>query len=65
MNTLFDISPTPKPVNPNKCGKCKHFQRWECGGSIIGYCGKKRSNRTENKLMRTNARSEACELYEE
>lgn len=47
------------------CRSCKHRQRWECGGSVIQYCAKIKSNRTFNRLKKIKCTNEACELYEE
>lgn len=62
---LTDL-PTPQPKYPNKfCRTCKHRERWECGGSIIQYCGVRHSNRTFNKLLKIKVTNPACDAYEE
>jgi len=38
-------------------------QRHQKGGSIIQYCGVRRSNRTENGLLKIKAKNPACEQY--
>lgn len=66
MNTLFPDIPTPQPKHPDKfCRTCKHRERWECGGSIIQYCGVRHSNRTFNKLLKIKVTNPACDAYEE
>lgn len=66
MNALFPDLPTPQPKYPDKfCRTCKHRERWECGGSIIQYCGVRHSNRTFNKLLKIKVTNPACDAYEE
>ena len=74
--TLFDIrefEATPAPLTPKHrwieingytCRQCKHRQRWECEGSIIQYCGVRRSNRTENGLLHIKVTNKACYSFE-
>lgn len=47
------------------CRTCKHRQRWQCGGSVIQYCGKRKSKRTFNHLLKIKVTNEACCFYEE
>jgi hypothetical protein len=47
-----------------KCKDCKHSQRWRCGSKIIWYCGIRKSNRTQNKLLKIKANQEQCYLFE-
>lgn len=63
MNTLFDLSEIPKATK--FCRTCKHRERWQCGGSIIQYCGKRGSNRTFNGLLKIKVTNPACSYYEE
>ena len=58
--TLFKLQQENKT-----CRSCKNRQRWQCGGSIIQYCGIRESNRTFNKLMKIKCTRKACALYEE
>jgi len=46
------------------CNSCKHRQRWECGSKIIQYCGVRKSNRTENGLLKIKCNLKSCALYE-
>lgn len=58
MNTLFELP--PKKENYKTCLTCEHRQRWQCGGSIIQYCGIRKSNRTENGLLKIKCKTPAC-----
>lgn len=46
------------------CKSCKHRQRWQCGSKIIQYCGVRKSNRTENGLLKIKCNLKSCALYE-
>jgi hypothetical protein len=60
METLFEVS----PKFPNKtCLQCENRQRHQKGGSIIQYCGVRKSNLTENKLLKIKAKNPACEQF--
>lgn len=62
-NKLFDIPPT-EPGNPvNTCRSCDHRERWQCGGSVIQYCGARKSKRTDNGLLKIKVTDPACPLY--
>lgn len=64
MDTLFDLSQIPTAPEPTAfCRTCAHRQRWECGGSIIQYCGVRKSNRTFNGLMKIKVTNPACAAY--
>ena len=76
MYSLFDIREfegTPAPLTPKHrwleengytCRQCKHRQRWECEGSIIQYCGVRRSTRTFNNLLKIKVTNKACYMFE-
>jgi len=61
METLFDIT---EHQNSKTCRDCAHRQRWQCGSKVIQYCGARKSNRTENKLLKIKAGNPACNLFE-
>ncbi|MCB9073996.1 MAG: hypothetical protein H6552_00465 [Chitinophagales bacterium] len=58
---LFNI----KHKEYKTCRTCIHRERWRCGGSIIQYCGKRKSNRTFNNLKKIKVTDIACELYQD
>jgi hypothetical protein len=47
----------------NKCGKCAYIEKWECGGSFFFYCGRRKSNRTDNGLLKVKCKDAACSLF--
>lgn len=59
---LFDIPEQKQEVNAT-CLTCEHRQRHQCGGSIIQYCGVRKSNRTNNKLLKIKCKTPACGQY--
>lgn len=66
MNTLFDNEPIPQKSKPTKfCRTCAHLQKWACGGRYFFYCGIRKSNRTENGLLKVKCKNEACYAYKE
>lgn len=66
MADLFNYYGYVQPTKPDKtCRTCANRQRWHCGGSIIQYCGVRKSNRTFNKLLKIKVTNPACELYRE
>ena len=63
---MFDGYGFIEPKKPDKtCRTCANRQRWHCDGSIIQYCGVRKSNRTFNGLLKIKVTNEACELYKE
>jgi hypothetical protein len=60
MTLLFDI-PITKPEHT--CRTCEHRERWQCGGTIIQYCGVRKSNRTENGKLKIKVTDAACPQY--
>lgn len=47
------------------CGTCKHRVRYEYDHVVISYCTVRKSNRTQNGLMKIKARQAACDKHEE
>lgn len=45
------------------CRSCIHRERWQCGGSIIQYCGMRKSNKTQNGLLKIKVSDPACPIY--
>jgi hypothetical protein len=63
---LFDIPPVPpKPENvpEEKCGGCAFIERWSCGGSFFYYCKARKSNRTDNGLLKVKRGNAACTAF--
>ena len=46
------------------CRTCEHRQRWECRSKIFQYCGVRKSNRTDNGLLKIKCKNKVCGLYE-
>lgn len=62
--TLFDV-PEAKQVPDNglTCRDCDHRERWQCGSIVIQYCGVRKSNRTDNGLLKIRCKDKACTLF--
>lgn len=62
--TLFkNFKPKKSKSIKETCRSCNHRERWQCGGSIIQYCGKLSSNRTFNKKLKIKVTNPACEFW--
>lgn len=46
------------------CNSCKHRQRWQRNSKVIQYCGVRKSNRTDNGLLKIKCKDKACLLHE-
>jgi len=62
---LFEIPELEKGKDFKTCNSCEHRQRHQCGGSIIQYCGVRKSNRTYNGQLKIKCKDKACILYKE
>lgn len=62
MNQLFEIDPENQEVL-NTCKDCEHRQRWECNSKVFQYCGIRKSNRTNNGLLKIKCKDKACSLF--
>jgi len=60
---LFDIEPIHRNISQT-CNACKHRQRWQCNSKVFQYCGIRKSNRTDNGLLKIKCKDNACLLYE-
>lgn len=59
---LFEVE--PEDIKPTAfCRTCEHRQRWQCGGKIIQYCGVRKSNRTDNGLLKIKVTMPSCISY--
>lgn len=63
MEKLFEVEETI-PVIKNTCKDCKHRQRWECNSKVFQYCGIRKSNRTDNGLLKIKCKDVACMLFQ-
>ncbi len=53
----------PKQKITLTCRSCEHRQRWHCNSVIVQYCGIRRSNRTQNGLLKIKCKDKACGMY--
>jgi hypothetical protein len=66
VKKMIDLFPLDNPEsNGNTCNTCENRQRWQCGGRVIQYCGVRKSNRTDNGLLKIKCKDQACPLYKE
>ena len=65
MNTLFDLPKPDLTKTCKTCNTCEHRQRWTCNSKVFQYCGVRKSNRTQNGLLKIKCKTKACELYEQ
>lgn len=66
MTDLFNNEGYIEPNKPTKfCRTCAHRQPWECGQRTNQYCGIRKSNRTNNGLLKIKVTNPACEVYKE
>jgi len=63
MEKLFEIE-QQIPEIKNTCMDCEHRQRWECNSKVFQYCGIRKSNRTNNGLLKIKCKDDACLLFE-
>jgi len=64
MEELFEIDPIKIEINKT-CGDCEHRQRWECNSKVFQYCGVRKSNRTNNGLLKIKCKDDACLQFKE
>ena len=63
MNQLFEIEENVPEIT-NTCKDCEHRQRWICNSKLFQYCGLRKSNRTNNGLLKIKCKDAACLLFE-
>lgn len=70
MELLFElpeqtelIQRIPDELKGKTCNTCVHRERHQMGGSIIQYCGIRKSKRTENGLLKIKCKMQACSSY--
>jgi len=64
MKKLFEIKETVQGVT-NTCNDCEHRERHQCNSKVFQYCGIRKSNRTDNGLLKIKCKDVACTLFEE
>jgi hypothetical protein len=65
QETLFDNEIFDEPLKPSSltCNTCEHRQRWQCNSVVVQYCGIRKSNRTDNGLLKIKCKTAACSHY--
>jgi hypothetical protein len=64
MNKLFEIEKQdPKVINT--CLDCEYRERHQCNSKVFQYCGIRKSNRTNNGLLKIKCKDAACSLFKE
>lgn len=63
MDDQFKLFDLPKPLKMNTCRKCINNQSWKCNSKVFHYCGVRKSNRTENGLLKIKCKDIACTLF--
>lgn len=59
MGKLFELE-EKTPEKTETCNNCEHRQRWECNSKVFQYCGARKSNRTNNGLLKIKCKDKAC-----
>ncbi len=59
---LFDTDKHKTEIK-NTCKDCEHRQRWQCNSKVFQYCGARKSNRTNNGLLKIKCKDKACNLF--
>jgi len=57
---LFEVE---EKKSENTCKDCVHRQRWQCNSKVIQYCGIRKSNRTNNGLLKIKCKDKSCNLF--
>lgn len=63
QDTLFDLPEESKDKPITFCRTCEHRERHQCGGSVIQYCGVRKSNRTLNGKLKIKVTMASCGQY--
>jgi hypothetical protein len=45
------------------CNSCNHRQRHQCNSKVFQYCGIRKSNITDNGLLKIKCKTPSCSLY--
>lgn len=62
-NQLFEVETVNPEAVKNHCRTCIHRERHQFGGTIIQYCGIRKSNRTDNGKLKIKCKTPACASY--
>ena len=62
---FVEIYQIKKDLENKTCRTCEYRERWQCGGRVIQYCGRRKSNRTFNHLLKIKVTTPACGLFKE
>lgn len=60
--TLFEVESAA--IVTDTCRHCIHRERHQCGGSIVQYCGLRKSTRTHNGKLKIKVTDTACSAFE-
>jgi hypothetical protein len=65
MTTLFDLPPLSRSeialaLIGLKCRHCEHAEAWQCNSKVFHYCRARKSNRTDNGLLKIKLKDQAC-----
>lgn len=65
QSTLFALPDAKQLLGAGlTCNSCEHRQRHQCNSKVFQYCGVRKSNRTDNGLLKIKCKTVACPLYE-
>lgn len=64
MEKLFEVEEENKKLT-SSCKDCEHRQRHECNSKVFQYCGVRKSNRTNNGLLKIKCKDVCCPLFKE
>jgi hypothetical protein len=63
---LFDTTEFEREKPKGKtCKDCAHRQRHDCNSKVFQYCGVRKSNRTDNGLLKIKCKTEACYQFKQ
>jgi hypothetical protein len=50
-------------VSAKTCKDCEYKQRHQCNSKVFQYCGVRKSNRTNNRLLKIKCKTPACSKF--
>lgn len=60
---LFDNQILTSNKVVETCRTCEHRERHQFNNTVIQYCGIRKSNRTDNGLLKIKCKNVSCEVY--